>query len=394
MTKAQGKKARDSRYYQANKEEINRRRRERRRLQKENARHGLPVLRLVDQMGTDDPSGGPDYCIGSLTDTTATDLREARVRDEPSESGCVPHGPAAIQPDGSASYECSALKVASNSLPGELDAEGIASPDQGTSSHDPLTKSTALRESLPDLDAPCQRFFFTFTTSEEPTMPQIMPPDATVYFLPTNHASSHENPVGSRVRRKNLSPLVIFQALVVSGLTVLSTFLQFEFYRKHDVLPGYAWPLAIAGSVAMLSLATMKFQGFWADLPRKLICMAFYVFFVLSSSYHVLSDAWDKVAVRSETPTTLPSREPAIEAITKALEKATKGRAYGTMETLGAELSKQIARDTSATEPQPIGLSHSSVVWAGAAILVALRALLEAAIAVIAMALKNSCSNH
>jgi hypothetical protein len=222
-----------------------------------------------------------------------------------------------------------------------------------------------------------------------------MPPNATVYFLPAYaQASNHETRVESKDRRKKLSPLVIFQVLVAAGLTMLSTFLQFEFYRKHDVLPGYAWPLAIAGSVAMLSLAATKFQGFWADLPRKLICMAFYVFFVLSSSYHVLSDAWEKVAVQSETVSTLPSREPAIEAITKALEKATKGRAYGTMETLGAELSKQMTRNNSAAKPQPMGLSHSSVVWAGAAILVALRALLEAAIAVIAISLKNSCSNY
>jgi hypothetical protein len=184
---------------------------------------------------------------------------------------------------------------------------------------------------------------------------------------------------------------MIFQLLVAIGLTMLSTFLQFEFYNKHDVLPGYAWPLAIAGSVAMLSLAATKFQGFWADLPRKLIYMACYVFFVLFSSYHVLCDAWEKVAVPSEPVSRLPSREPAMEAITKALEKATKGRAYGTMETLGAELSKQMTWNNSDAKPQPMGLSHSSVVWAGAAILVALRALLEAAIAVIAISLKNRC---
>jgi hypothetical protein len=395
MIKAQGKKARDSRYYQANKEEINRRRRERRRLEKEKARQGLAVLRMVDPMGTDDPSGAPDLCIGSQADPLAKDRWEAQDRDESSELGIVPPGPAATQSGGSASNKDAALRVTSNSMPDEFDAGDTASPDQGTPSHNPLVKSTALQERGPDHDVPNQSFYFAFTTNEEPIMRQIMPLSANVYQIPSSaQASNPETHIEPKLRQNRASAVMMFQLLVATGLTVLSTFLQFEFYNKHDVLPGYAWPLAISGSVAMLSLASTKFPGFWVDLPRKLIYMAFYVFFVLSSSYHVLSDAWEKVAVQSETVSTLPSREPAIEAITKALEKATKGRAYGTMETLGAELSKQMTWNNLAAKPQPMGLSNSSVVWAGAAILVALRALLEAAIVVIAISLKNSCSSY
>ncbi len=67
----------------------------------------------------------------------------------------------------------------------------------------------------------------------------------------------------------------------------------------------------------------------------------------MSSSYHVLSDAFERYAAQPQAVAASPSREPAIEARTKALEMATKGRAYGAMETLGLELSRRVARNES-----------------------------------------------
>jgi hypothetical protein len=198
----------------------------------------------------------------------------------------------------------------------------------------------------------------------------------------------------SEVRRESIPLLVAFQLIVTIGLSILASFLQFEFYREHDVLPGYAWPLAVAGTVGMLSLATVKFEGFWADLPRKLLYGACYVFMVMSASFHVASDAWNRAArLPSETQigqsSVSSSHAEGLQAIVDALKQATKNRAWNTMATLGAEVSKQTASRTSMPVPKPLGVPQDLMIWTGAAITVLLRALLEGIQAVNAIALRK-----
>ncbi|MDQ3232048.1 MAG: hypothetical protein M3Q07_09530, partial [Pseudobdellovibrionaceae bacterium] len=52
----------------------------------------------------------------------------------------------------------------------------------------------------------------------------------------------------------------LLRLLLVACLTLLMTAMQVEFYREHDILPGYAVPLALASEIAFLSLVSMKFS--------------------------------------------------------------------------------------------------------------------------------------
>ncbi|WP_141735936.1 hypothetical protein [Oligoflexus tunisiensis] len=214
-----------------------------------------------------------------------------------------------------------------------------------------------------------------------------------IFHLPVT-ANPANDTKKSEARRSLMTPLVAFQLIVTIGLSVLASFLQFEFYREHDVLPGYAWPLAIAGSAGMLSLATVKFDGFWTDLPRKVLYCACYIFMVISSSFHVANDAWNRVAKLPNeallTNSTLaPAQELGLQAVVDALKLATKNRAWNAMETLGAEVSKQAAAQPSISPAKPLGVSQDLMIWIGAAITLLLRALLEGIQAINAVALRK-----
>jgi hypothetical protein len=144
----------------------------------------------------------------------------------------------------------------------------------------------------------------------------------------------------------------------------------------------------------MLSLATLKFEGAWADFPRKFVYGLCYVFMVASSSFHVMSKAWDTAATlpKSETEAVQslsPATDRALQAMTEALTQATKSRAFNTMGILGTEVSKQISPKSPAPQAQPLGIPRDLVIWVGAVIIIILRTLLEATQAINAIALRN-----
>jgi hypothetical protein len=228
---------------------------------------------------------------------------------------------------------------------------------------------------------------------EKPAMDQVRF-DNNVYHFPQPAPTSRAQQT-QYASKAPIPPLVIFQLVVTLGLSGLATFLQYEFYHEHDVLPGYAWPLAIAGTCGMLSLASMKFVGVWTDLARKFLYGACYVFMVLSSSFHVADKAWDdaaKVPVpdhASSKADSSPAADRALDAMTDALKQATKNRAWNVMETMGIQVSKQMIPKASAQAPKPFGISRDWVIGVGAVIIIVLRALLEGIQALTAIAVRN-----
>ncbi|HYX36872.1 MAG TPA: hypothetical protein VE954_27505 [Oligoflexus sp.] len=232
----------------------------------------------------------------------------------------------------------------------------------------------------------------SFQMLEEPSMNQVRF-DSNVHHFPS-HFQTSDTPQGIP-KAEAFPPLVIFQLAVTLGLSGLATFLQYEFYHEHDVLPGYAWPLAIAGAVGMLSLASMKFAGVWTDRARKFLYGACYVFMVLSSSFHVADKAWDDAAKVPMTDhangkaDSSPAADRALNAMTDALKQATKNRAWNVMETMGVHVSKQIVPKTSVQQPKPFGITRDWVIGIGAVIIIVLRALLEGIQALTAIAVRN-----
>ncbi|HEY9658876.1 MAG TPA: hypothetical protein V6C65_10520, partial [Allocoleopsis sp.] len=232
----------------------------------------------------------------------------------------------------------------------------------------------------------------SFHTMEKPSMDHVRF-DSNVYHFPQPSPTSRAQQT-QHAPKVPIPPLVIFQLVVTLGLSGLATFLQYEFYHEHDVLPGYAWPLAIAGTSGMLSLASMKFIG-WTDSVRKLLYGACYIFMVLSSSFHVANKAWKEAANAPVIHTagiksaSSPSTDHALNAMTEALKQATKNRAWKVMETIGVQVSKQIASQAPVEQPKPFGISHDWVIGVGALIIIVLRALLEGIQALSAVAVRN-----
>jgi hypothetical protein len=226
---------------------------------------------------------------------------------------------------------------------------------------------------------------------EHPNMECLQFQSSNVYSLPNQTSSK---PSDSNRKSAKHSPILFgFHLIVVVGLSVLGTFLQVEFYKAHDVLPGYAWPLAVSGAAGMLSLATIKFDKRWIDLTRKSVYFAFYLFMVLSSSYHVLSDAWanaSKVVAPGQSASDhTVAQEQALGAVANALNVATKKGAWKVMESLGTAITKGLPEKVPTQDATPFGLSGELMIGVGAGILIVLRALLEAVQAITAVAVRN-----
>ncbi|HYX33140.1 MAG TPA: hypothetical protein VE954_08480 [Oligoflexus sp.] len=222
-------------------------------------------------------------------------------------------------------------------------------------------------------------------------MPLSSAPAATVYRFSVDEKKSK---VSEQLKILATLPSLIhlFQVSVVCGLGVLSTFLQHEFYRQHDILPGYSWPLAVAGSLAMIALLTLQLSG-TADWIRRFVCGGYYAFMVASTTFHIFSYTWEKalsetVSVLSAQPSHSVSVDPVMSALTDALQKATKAGAWSTMQRIAEKLPKAQAIAVQPPNPKPLGISRDAVNWIGAGILIVLRALLEAAQALCVVALK------
>ncbi|RYZ90492.1 MAG: hypothetical protein EOP04_03750 [Proteobacteria bacterium] len=186
--------------------------------------------------------------------------------------------------------------------------------------------------------------------------------------------------------------LTVLQVLTIMGISVLTTCLQAEFYKVHDVLPGYSWPLAIAGSISMIVLLTFQLTSF-LNVLRYIVCTAYYTFMVGSASFHVFSDSWHKATLQPSSFTSLENMAPVIpdrgtQLLNEALAKAIKREAWDMIKVLTPQIVKPKA--VIMPEHKLMGFTKSDLLTAGAIILFVLRALLEASQAIIVAALRNT----
>jgi hypothetical protein len=170
------------------------------------------------------------------------------------------------------------------------------------------------------------------------------------------------------------------------------TAMQVAFYREHDILPGYAVPLALASELAFLSLVTIKFRRKleWIRIGVHLI---FFIYFVSALSFHVYAKSRTKAA--SEPTFKLSETTEIKEQLKQAersLEVATKGRAWKNMEVFGAEVSRLRKEISEAPRDLVLGTSSDQTLWIEAILLILLRALLLAASALNMLRLRDQTS--
>ncbi|HEY9661122.1 MAG TPA: hypothetical protein V6C65_21935 [Allocoleopsis sp.] len=171
----------------------------------------------------------------------------------------------------------------------------------------------------------------------------------------------------------------MLRLLLVVGLTLLMTAMQVEFYREHDILPGYAVPLALASEVAFISLVSMKFSRSLEWL-RIIIHLIFFGYFVSALSFHVYAKSRSKASSVQifAAPEKAEIREQLKQA-ERSLDAAIKGRAWKNMEIFGAEVSRLRKLISENPSTQVLGTSLDQTLWMEAILLILLRALLLAA---------------
>ncbi len=181
----------------------------------------------------------------------------------------------------------------------------------------------------------------------------------------------------------------MLRLLLVACLTLLMTAMQVEFYREHDILPGYAVPLALASEVAFLSLVSMKFSRSLEWL-RIIIHLIFFGYFVSALSFHVYAKSRSKAATgpKSAVPEMTEIGDQLKQA-ERSLDVATKGRAWKNMEIFGAEVSRLRKLISETPKAQVLGTSLDQTLWMEAVLLILLRALLLAASTFNALRLSN-----
>lgn len=181
----------------------------------------------------------------------------------------------------------------------------------------------------------------------------------------------------------------MLRVLLVVGLILLMTAMQVEFYREHDILPGYAVPLALASEVAFLSLVSMRFSRSLEWL-RIIIHLIFFGYFVSALSFHVYAKSRFKAS--SEQIFAAPEKTEITEQLKQAersLDAATKGRAWKNMEIFGAEVSRLRRLISENPNTQVLGTSLDQTLWMEAILLILLRALLLATSALNALKLRD-----
>jgi hypothetical protein len=170
----------------------------------------------------------------------------------------------------------------------------------------------------------------------------------------------------------------MLRLLLVACLTLLMTAMQVEFYLEHDILPGYAVPLALASEVAFLSLVSMKFSRS-LDWLRIAINLIFFGYFVSALSFHVYAKSRLKAASQpSVAVTEITEIGMQLKQAERSLDAATRGRAWKNMEIFGAEVSKLRKQLNERPKAQVLGTSSDQTLWIEAILLILLRALLLA----------------
>jgi hypothetical protein len=232
---------------------------------------------------------------------------------------------------------------------------------------------------------------FTFS-GKDTQMEQTLRPDnrMPLKLKVSDSENVIETPIVRKKRRLFRIPIsFMLRLLLVACLTLLMTAMQVEFYREHDILPGYAVPLAMASEVAFLSLVSMKFSRS-VEWLRVMIHLIFFGYFVSALSFHVYAKSRSKAA--SGPLSALPEMTKMGEQLKQAersLDVATKGRAWKSMEILGAEVSRLRKLISETPKPQALGTSFHQTLWMEAFLLILLRALLLAASAFNALRLRN-----
>jgi hypothetical protein len=181
----------------------------------------------------------------------------------------------------------------------------------------------------------------------------------------------------------------VLRLLLVAGLTILMTAMQVAFYREHDILPGYAVPLALASELAFLSLVAMKFRRKleWIRIGVHLI---FFCYFVSALSFHVYAKSRIKAASQpAVTVSETTEIRDQMKQAERSLEVAIKGRAWKSMEIFGAEVSRLRKQSEELPSAQVLGTSPQQALWMEAFLLILIRALLLAASALNALRLRD-----
>ncbi len=232
---------------------------------------------------------------------------------------------------------------------------------------------------------------FTFS-GKDTQMEQTLRPDnrMPLKLKVSDSENVIETPIVRKKRRLFRIPIsFMLRLLLVACLTLLMTAMQVEFYREHDILPGYAVPLALASEVAFLSLVSMKFSRS-VEWLRVMIHLIFFGYFVSALSFHVYAKSRSKAA--SGPLSALPEMTEMGEQLKQAersLDVATKGRAWKSMEILGAEVSRLRKLISETPKAQALGTSFHQTLWMEAVLLILLRALLLAASTFNALRLSN-----
>jgi hypothetical protein len=199
--------------------------------------------------------------------------------------------------------------------------------------------------------------------------------------------TSSENKSQHRIASKLIGSLgrtpisFMLRLLFVAGLTMLLTAMQVAFYKDHDVLPGYAIPLAIASELAFVSLMTMKFKR-GMEWFRIAIYIIFFGYFVGSLAFHVFIGVRAKTSSVSDQIVSSKDKgelENQLNEAKRLLDVATKGRSWKNIELFGKEVAKINDMIRELPKADPLGASNSQVLALEAILLIALRALLMAA---------------
>ncbi len=167
--------------------------------------------------------------------------------------------------------------------------------------------------------------------------------------------------------------------LLVLTVNLLLVFMQVEFYRKHDVLPQFAWPMAIVSEVAFLSLVCMRFEN-RLDWVRVGAFALFFLYFVGALFFHVLAESRSQLEATLNNP--MASEKDFIEkelnSARESLKIAEKGRSWKNIEIFGEQVTRLQNLRLEKPKDQTLGFSAEGIVWIQVILLISMRALLMA----------------
>lgn len=173
--------------------------------------------------------------------------------------------------------------------------------------------------------------------------------------------------------------------VLVIALTALMTVLQVDFYKAHDIMPQFAWILAIACEVSFLSIVSMKFERH--DWIRWLVCAIFFAYTCATLSFHIVDRARSNIL--SESTVERTQLEADLSDAKARLAIATQGRSWDNMRALGDEVTRLQGLIRDIPKAKALGISSSQRQIVEAVLLIALRALIMISVALNAAKLRE-----